>query len=91
MADPVSTKTLLKHIDDLLAVMETCHECGGLISLADYGPTHCEDCSSFCDNHEWPECTSIEQFHTIAKWSVGELRKRVNVPNESFGVEVERG
>ena len=43
----------------LLDAMETCHICQGVLSLDDIGPTHCENCSGDCDDHEAPECKPI--------------------------------
>lgn len=43
-------------IDKLLDALETCHICGGTLHLEDVEPTHCEDCSSDCEEHEAPDC-----------------------------------
>ena len=44
----------LDAISALLDALETCHVCGGTLHLEDVEPTHCEDCSSYCEDHEEP-------------------------------------
>lgn len=46
----------------LLDAMETCHICKGLIQIDD-GPTHCEDCSWDCQEHEGDECPTVWTLH----------------------------
>lgn len=60
-----------KSATKLLDAMETCHICGGLIALDECNPTHCENCSSDCEEHEEPECVLIHVLHD-------NLRKAVN-------------
>jgi hypothetical protein len=39
--------------------LDTCHICKGLLHLDDVEPTHCEDCSRDCDEHDEPNCESL--------------------------------
>lgn len=48
---------------DYLDALDTCHVCGGKLHLEDREPTHCEDCSAHCEDHEEPECDSIFVQH----------------------------
>lgn len=52
----------------LIEAMETCHICKGFI-LVEEGPVRCEDCSSDCEEHDPPECPSIQSLHISAKKS----------------------
>ena len=49
----------LDAISALLDALETCHVCGGTLHLEDVEPTHCEDCSSYCEDHEEPACAPM--------------------------------
>ena len=50
----------------LVDAMETCHICSGTL-LVDDGPAHCENCSGDCDDHDLPNCRSIEYLHSKLK------------------------
>ena len=65
-----ASKAELDVIAALLDAMETCHICHGQISLADEPPTHCEDCSWDCDEHDEPDCESVFWLHHKAKMAV---------------------
>ena len=54
-------------ISKLLDALETCHVCQGILHLEDHEPTHCEDCSWDCEEHEEPACTPIYQLHAAAR------------------------
>lgn len=45
--------------NELLSAMETCHICKGSIIIQDF-PTHCEDCSGDCDDHDEPPCIPVD-------------------------------
>ena len=61
----------------LVDAMETCHICKGTI-LASDEPVHCEDCSYDCDDHDGPECETIESLHRNLKAALAEARKEAN-------------
>jgi hypothetical protein len=42
-------------------------------------PTHCEDCSWDCDEHDEPDCESIFWLHHKAKMAVKTLCERMGV------------
>jgi len=46
----------------LIAAMDTCHICGGVL-IVEEGPSHCENCSYDCEGHEGEECTPIYEYH----------------------------
>jgi hypothetical protein len=50
----------------LLEAMETCHHCKGSV-LVEEGPTHCENCSYDCADHEPPSCVGIDVLHAQLK------------------------
>lgn len=60
---------LLSPIRKLLHTMETCHICKGAMILQEH-PVHCEDCSGDCENHDEPECSTIQGLHFAAKKSL---------------------
>lgn len=66
----------LNKIQELLSAMETCHICGGILSL-DEGATHCEDCSWDCDEHDEPECKPMWFYHDVASLAVKSIRKTI--------------
>lgn len=56
----------------LVAAMETCHLCQGLI-LIEEGPTHCENCSYDCEEHDEPNCIGIDVLHARLKAALAAL------------------
>jgi len=74
-----ASKAELDSITSLLDAMETCHICHERISLVDEMPTHCEDCSWNCDEHDEPDCESIFWLHHKAKTAVKALRELMEV------------
>lgn len=71
----MTTSEALTRINALLDALETCHICGGTLTLDDVEPTHCENCSSHCDEHEAPECVPLSQLHSEARRAVRLLQK----------------
>lgn len=71
----MTTSEALTHITALLDALETCHICCGTLALDDVGPTHCENCSSDCDEHEAPACAPLSQLHSEARRAVRLLQK----------------
>ena len=67
----------LKRIEELLDAMETCHMCGGVLSLDDVEPTHCENCSGDCDGHDEPKCVPLYFLHSQAKRALRLLKKEL--------------
>ena len=63
----------LAKITALLDAMETCHVCGGTLALDDVEPTHCENCSWDCNEHDAPECTPLHHLHREARRALGVL------------------
>lgn len=63
---------LLDAAKELLDVMETCHICEGALLLEE-SPIHCENCSSYCDNHAEPECKPIYVLHDALRRKLKEL------------------
>lgn len=57
---------LLEAAEELLNTMETCHICKAALELQD-NPVHCEDCSGDCENHDEPECKTIQSSHVNLK------------------------
>jgi hypothetical protein len=57
---------VVEFVQTLVSAMETCHTCKGLV-LIDESPVHCEDCSSDCESHDEPNCTSIYELHRRLK------------------------
>jgi len=58
----------LSSVEALLHAMETCHICQAVLLLADRGPvSHCEDCTSDCEDHPEPSCESLQVLHSKAK------------------------
>lgn len=62
----MSRPDAIAKIKALLDAMVTCHLCGGTLHLEDVDPTHCENCSSDCEEHELPRCTSVSRLHSEA-------------------------
>lgn len=51
----------------LVTAMETCHQCGTTLLVNEY-PSYCEDgCSSDCDYHAEPNCSSLYDLHLALK------------------------
>lgn len=73
-----SNKGLLDDIERLLNAIETCHICGGILSLDDQEPAHCENCSWDCDYHDEPECEPMHSLHHKASRALDILRVRLN-------------
>lgn len=71
----MSRSEAITKIEALLDAMETCHVCQGALALDDVEPTHCENCSSCCDEHDAPECTQMFQLHREARLAVRVLSK----------------
>ena len=46
----------------LVSAIETCHVCQGTV-LVNEGPTHCEDCSWDCEEHDGQECPRLDSLH----------------------------
>lgn len=59
-------------IKKLLDALETCHICGGLLSLDDVEPTHCENCCGDCE-HDEPNCDPLYVMHRAARNEVAAL------------------
>ena len=55
----------LRAAQELMIAMETCHICKGAILLQET-PVYCEDCSFDCEEHEEPECPTI-QSHILRR------------------------
>lgn len=53
----------------LLDAMEMCHICEGSLIIDDV-PSHCEDCSWDCDDHEEPNCTPIRDLHRALRKAI---------------------
>lgn len=71
------TAELWRQIQEFLESTETCHICQGVLSLDDVGPTHCENCSWDCDEHDGPECPTVQSQHQQAKRSIAALKERM--------------
>jgi hypothetical protein len=50
----------------LIEGMETCHLCKCTV-LIDGDPTHCENCSCDCEDHDAPDCIGLHTLHTRLK------------------------
>lgn len=61
----------------LADAMETCHICKGAVLVTDEA-VHCEDCSYDCENHDGPECETIESLHRNLKKALAEARKEAS-------------
>lgn len=57
----------------LVDAMETCHICKGAILVTEE-PVHCEDCSYDCDDHDGPECATLESLHRNLKTALYKAR-----------------
>ncbi len=64
-------------IAQLLDALETCHICGGILHLEDWTPTHCENCSWDCDEHEEPQCSPLWKLHRDARAALGDKDARI--------------
>lgn len=70
-------------IRDLLTFMETCHICQGTLCLDD-GPVHCENCSSDCDEHDQPDCLSMERFHIDASIELTQIQDALDAKDREI-------
>lgn len=72
----------LEAAEKLLDAMETCHICKDAIML-DESLVCCEDCSSDCDEDDFPNCVPIYALHQAArkssKTALARLREREGV------------
>lgn len=67
-------KELLTALSGLVVFLGTCHICGGTLHLEDAGPTHCEDCSNDCEEHDNEPC-SLATIHRAAAALISRLEK----------------
>jgi len=65
---------LVEVAQSLVDAMETCHECKGTV-LVEEQPTHCEDCSAYCEEHEGAECPTIYSLHLSLKQFLARARE----------------
>lgn len=64
-------------IATLLDSMETCHLCKGKLHLEDNEPTHCENCSWDCEEHEGSACEPLYALHGNARSELKALHARI--------------
>lgn len=62
-------------IDELLTKLETCHVCGAKLHLEDVEPAFCENCSSYCEDHDEPACIPFYQLFNKARAALFFLKK----------------
>lgn len=63
---PARSASFEQAVTELLEAMETCHICKASL-LLEREPIHCQDCSSNCEGHDGPECTTITLLHARVK------------------------
>jgi hypothetical protein len=61
----------------LVLAMETCHICSGTV-LLDEWPVHCEDCSADCEEHEPPDCPTIQSLHAALKKALSTSKQEIS-------------
>lgn len=65
-ADLDALKKALHAVKDFFDAIETCHICSATVLIED-GPVHCETCASNCEEHQEPDCASLEVLFNSAK------------------------
>lgn len=73
----------------LVDAMDTCHICKGELAIDD-GPSHCEDCSGDCDDHEEPECPTIYNLHLALKRTLNSLAAALDNPEQPEKTAIEK-
>ncbi len=77
MSDHIQQPDGAQAIVALLDALETCHICKGVLSLDDGSPTHCENCSWDCDEHDEPECVPLYVLHRNARQAIADLQHQL--------------
>lgn len=67
-------KSAAKALDDLCTCLDTCHICKGTLVVEDSIP-HCENHSSDCQEHEQPDCITLEKAHEVARATLAKLAR----------------
>jgi hypothetical protein len=68
-AEIPARQDFIEAVTALLDAMETCHICKGALIVQEE-PPHCENCSGDCDDHDEPNCPTIQSRHA-------DLRRRL--------------
>ena len=70
-------KKLVEAAEQLADAMDTCHICKGKLVLEEY-PSYCEGCSPCCDEHDDPECPTINTLHRKLRTAIAAVKEKAN-------------
>ena len=65
---------LVEAAEQLADAMDTCHICKGKLVLEEY-PSYCEECSPCCDEHDDPECPTINTLHRKLRTAIAAVKE----------------